>query len=52
MQAVLQFDHGNAREHDLGFSVLGFERGQLTGLASRSAAISTPESRTDPVAAD
>jgi hypothetical protein len=28
VQAVLQFDHGYAREHDLGFSVLAFERGQ------------------------
>lgn len=28
MQAVLQFDHGNGRQHDLGFSVLVFERGE------------------------
>jgi hypothetical protein len=28
MQAVLQFDHGDDREHDLGFAVLVFECGQ------------------------
>ncbi|MGB7759901.1 MAG: hypothetical protein WBL61_08735 [Bryobacteraceae bacterium] len=26
MQAVLQFNHGNRREHDLGFSALLFDR--------------------------
>jgi hypothetical protein len=28
MQAMLQFDHGNGREHDFGFFVLVFECGQ------------------------
>ena len=28
MKAMLPFDHGNGREHDLGFSVLVFECGQ------------------------
>src|SRR5579864_2512986 len=28
MQAVLEFDHGNGREHDFGFSVLVFKCGQ------------------------
>ena len=34
MQAVLQFDHGNGREHEFGFSVLTFECRQQ--LAYRS----------------
>jgi hypothetical protein len=28
MEAVVQFDHGNGREHDFGFSVLVLEYGQ------------------------
>jgi len=53
MQAVLQFDHGHDGEHDFGFAVLVLERGEqaATGLASRSAAIRTPESSTNPMRA-
>jgi len=54
MQAVLQFDHGNGREHDLGFSVPCSSAASkpLTGLAPRSAMIDRPESRTNPMGAD
>lgn len=53
-QAVLQFDHGNGGEHDFGSpcSCSSLPSNSLTGLASRSAAFSTPKSRTNPMPAD